>query len=132
MGLMAKLGGRIGGLVSRLAPAAAFIPGVGPVASRVMAIGGKALSVARRVPAGVVRAGAIGGGAIATGAAFEVGGRIARGRQVLIDPRTGKPFKKHRRVGLSGRDILGAQKVARLVHAFGYKPKIKPRKRGRR
>ena len=34
--------------------------------------------------------------------------------------------------GLSASDIRGAQKVARLVQHFGYKPKIKARRRGRR
>lgn len=131
MGLFAKLSSRVGGLVSKLAPAASFIPGVGPVASRVMAIGGKALSMAKRTPAGVVTAGKYAGGAVATGAAFEVGGRLARGRGVAIDPRTGMPYRKRRGQGLSARDIRGAQKVARIVQHFGYKPKIKPRKRHR-
>jgi hypothetical protein len=38
---------------------------------------------------------------------------------------------RHRRRGVTGRDIQGAQRVAALVHAFGFKPKIKRRK-GRR
>jgi hypothetical protein len=42
----------------------------------------------------------------------------------------GGPRKKHRR-GLSGADIRGAQKVARLVQHFGYKPKIKAHRRRR-
>jgi len=70
-------------------------------------------------------------GVVAAGAGFEVGSRIVSGRgrkPQLIDPRTGKPFKKHRRQGLSGRDIMGAQKVARVVSMFGYKPKFKKRK----
>jgi hypothetical protein len=40
------------------------------------------------------------------------------------------PVRRRRR-GVSGRDIQGAQRVAALVQAFGYKPKIKKRK-GRR
>lgn len=70
-------------------------------------------------------------GVVAAGAGFEVGSRLVSGRgkkPQMIDPRTGKPFKKHRRAGLSGRDIMGAQKVARVVSAFGYKPKFKKRK----
>lgn len=39
--------------------------------------------------------------------------------------------KKGRR-GLTASDIRGAQKVARLVQAFGFRPKIKARRRGRR
>jgi len=42
----------------------------------------------------------------------------------------GFPRRKKRR-GLSASDIRGAQKVARLVSHFGYKPKIRARKRGR-
>jgi hypothetical protein len=38
--------------------------------------------------------------------------------------------KKHRR-GLTASDIRGAQKVARLVQHFGFKPKIKARRRRR-
>jgi hypothetical protein len=40
---------------------------------------------------------------------------------------------KKRAKGLSGRDIQGAQKVARVVQCFGYKPKMKYRcgKKGR-
>jgi hypothetical protein len=44
---------------------------------------------------------------------------------------SGGPRKKHRR-GLTASDIRGAQKVARVVQHFGYKPKIKARRRGRR
>jgi hypothetical protein len=40
------------------------------------------------------------------------------------------PVRRHRR-GVTGRDIQGAQRVAALVHAFGFKPQIKRRK-GRR
>lgn len=41
----------------------------------------------------------------------------------------GGPRRKRR--GLSAADIRGAQKVARLVQHFGFRPKIKARKRGR-
>jgi len=38
--------------------------------------------------------------------------------------------KRHRR-GLSASDIRGAQKVARLVQHFGYKPKVKAHRKRR-
>ena len=104
--------------------AAKFAPQLAAGAKR---IGGKLLSkVTAKRAAGVV----------AAGAGFEVGGRLVRGggqgaMRGLIDPRTGKPFPRRKRHGLSASDIRGAQKVARLVRAFGYKPKIKPRRRGR-
>lgn len=39
--------------------------------------------------------------------------------------------RKKKRHGLSASDIRGAQKVARLVHAFGFKPKVSKRKHRR-
>jgi hypothetical protein len=39
--------------------------------------------------------------------------------------------RRKKRRGLSASDIRGAQKVARLVQHFGFRPKIKARKRGR-
>lgn len=121
MGLWSKVAG-IGLKV------ASFTPGIGGVIGKV---GGGLMKVgqlAGKVP-GVVRK----GGAIAgAGAAFELGGRAVRGgRSVAIDPRTGKPYRHRRGQGLSARDIRGAQKVARIVQHFGYKPKIKPRKHKR-
>lgn len=58
---------------------------------------------------------------------------MARGKKACFDPRTGMQVKcKSRRGrGLTGSDIRGAQKVARLVQAFGFRPKIKARKRRR-
>jgi hypothetical protein len=38
---------------------------------------------------------------------------------------------RRRRAGLTARDIKGAQKVARVVQAFGYKPKLQHRKKRR-
>ena len=38
---------------------------------------------------------------------------------------------RRRRAGLTARDIKGAQKVARVVQAFGYKPKMQHRKKRR-
>lgn len=116
------------GLLAKLAPLAAkfggFIPVVGPAVQK---IGGILAKIPGRKVAAVVGA----------GAGFELGGRAVRGRGRMargpmpVDPRTGRPFQRRRRAGLSASDIKGAQKVARLVRAFGYKPKIKPRKRGR-
>jgi hypothetical protein len=127
MGLLAKLLPKVGRVAQQFG---GFIPGVGPVVSKV---GGILAKLPGKKIAAVVGA----------GAGFELGGRAVRGPsgvvggaararfQQMIDPRTGRPFQKKRRAGLSGRDILGAQKVARVVQAFGYKPKMKKRKRGR-
>lgn len=116
MGLLSK----VAGLVSKVAP---ILPGpVGKVVGLVAKLGSK-------VPGGLKTV----GGAVATGAGLSAGAAIVsrRGKQVMIDPRTGRPFKRHHRTGLSGRDILGAQKVARVVRAFGFKPKY-AKKKGRR
>jgi len=138
MGLLAKL-------VQRVAPIGLKLGGMipGPVGMAAKALGPLAAKLGRRAPAIVAAGGAF--GVAETLGSRAVGGyrtTAARGAAITtIDDygrkwRMGKdgkwhPVKKHR-AGLSGRDILGAQKVARLVHAFGYKPKIKPRKRGRR
>lgn len=127
MGLLSKF-------VAKAAPFAAkfggFIPGAGPIIQ-------KAGMILSKIPGKKVAA------VVGAGAGFELGGRAVRGPsgmaggaararfQQIIDPRTGRPFKRPKRHGLSASDIKGAQKVARLVRAFGYKPKIKPRKRGR-
>lgn len=86
------------------------------------------------------RAARVGAVAVGTGAAFEAGGRVVRGRRPglqydpqtgqRINPRTGLPFRKRRR-GVTGADIRGAQRVARLVSAFGFKPKFARRKKRR-
>jgi hypothetical protein len=89
---------------------------------------GKVLSkIPMRKTAAVAAAGGVFGAAETIGSRG-VGGYRTR-MQVPIDPRTGRPYRKRSRQGLSGRDIKGAQKVARLVQAFGFRPKIKPRKR---
>jgi len=118
MGLLSKAIG----LVQKIAP---VIPGAGGIVA-------KGVGLLAKVPG--LKVAKAGVGLAAGGAAFEAGGRLVRGRGAApkIDPRTGLPFpRKKRRAGLSGRDILGAQKVARVVSAFGYKPKFKKRK-GRR
>lgn len=117
MGLLSK----VAGLVTKIAP---ILPG--PIGKGV----GLLAKLGTKLPGGIKTA----GGVVAAGAGFEAGSALVRragGRGQMIDPRTGKPFKKHRRTGLSGRDIKGAQKVARLVRAFGFKPKFAKRK-GRR
>jgi hypothetical protein len=125
MGLLAKFLPKLGGLAQRFG---GFIPGVGPVVSKV---GGLLAKLPGKKVAAVVGA----------GAGFELGGRAVRGpsgkptmasraaaRSMYGEPGT---FRRRRRAGLTANDIRGAQKVARVVQSFGYKPKIKKRKRGR-
>lgn len=71
--------------------------------------------------------------AVGGGAAFEGGSRFVRGRgrRANIDPQTGLPMRRRRRAGLTAGDIRGAQKVARIVRAFGFKPKFAKRKKSR-
>jgi len=70
--------------------------------------------------------------AAAVGVALGVGSGV--GERFAGPPSAGEydagPARRRRR-GLSGRDIEGAQRVARVVQAFGYKPKIKRTKRRR-
>lgn len=124
MGLLAKGFG----LVQKFAP---MIPGAGGLIAKGLAIGSKVLARAPRV----VKAGA---GLAAGGAAFEAGGALVRpkarrGRVGAGDRYyNGQEFyRRKRRAGLSGRDIQGAQKVARVVKAFGYKPKFQKRRHRR-
>jgi len=126
MGLLAKI-------VQKVAPVAAkfggFIPGIGPVVQ-------KAGALLSKLPVKKV-AGVVGAGAAFGAAEQYAAGRVGtRQQQASLRAqgfdKYGRPIKRSRgRKGLTGRDILGAQKVARLVHAFGYKPKIKPRKAGK-
>jgi hypothetical protein len=89
----------------------------GAVGSRFLSRAGA--KVAARYGVGVAGVG------LATAAGTAIANR-AGGRQVYDMG----PARRHRR-GVTGRDIQGAQRVAALVQAFGYKPKIKKRK-GRR
>jgi len=82
----------------------------------------KGTAAARMAQAGVLRAGRAamrGGGALAR--AYTGGGRAMREPGLR---------RKHRR-GLSGADIRGAQRVARVVMSFGFKPKFKKRSKRR-
>lgn len=142
MGLLAK----IGGFAARYAP---MIPGPVGMAA------GKIGQVVSRI--GVKKAAVI----VGAGAGFEAGGALARRafgggapggfpggmpdvctygpdghKYRLSKPRPASPGGRWvrcraRGTGLSGRDIRGAQKVARVVRAFGFKPKFAKRK-GRR
>lgn len=76
--------------------------------------------VAARYGVGVAGVGA------ATAAGTALANRMGGGGRVIDMG----PVRRHRR-GVTGRDIQGAQRVAALVHAFGFKPQIKRRK-GRR
>jgi hypothetical protein len=87
-------------------------------------VGGRFLSragakVAARYGVGVAGVG------LATAVGTAVANRVGGGQTYDMGP------VKRRRRGVTGRDIQGAQRVAALVHAFGFKPKIKRRK-GRR
>lgn len=110
-----------------------------PLLGKVAAIGGKWLkgAVGRTIGGIKSRAARIastrGGRVAATtaaavggGAAFEGGARFLRGQgaDMMMRPR--------RRRGLSGADIRGAQRVAKLVSTFGFKPKFKRRSTRRR
>jgi hypothetical protein len=133
MGLLAKLVPKLGGLAQKFG---GFIPGVGPVVSKV---GGLLAKLPGKKIAAVVGA----------GAGFELGGRAVRGgpsgvlggmaRGGFMHPHKGYSVagREHwhggrkKRAGLTANDIRGAQKVARIVTMFGFKPKLKKRKRGR-
>lgn len=138
MGLLAKFGG----LASF---GASFIPGVGGLAA-------KAITALTAHPlAAVGGAGAV-GAAAGAGTALALtggggGGPPGMMRRVCVigpdghkyamsKPRPASPGGRWYRCrprgrGISARDIRGAQKVARVVHAFGWKPKMHKRK-GRR
>jgi hypothetical protein len=121
MGLLAKILPKLGGALQTFG---GFVPGVGPVLA-------KAGGLLAKIPGKKVAA------VVGAGAGFELGGRAVRGRAParrgmgLIDPRTGMAFRRPKRRGLTANDIRGAQKVARLVKSFGYKPHLKVKK-GRR
>jgi len=58
------------------------------------------------------------------------------GPSLLAPMRTGSrgltmPGRRRKGRGLTASDIRGAQKVARLVQHFGFRPKIKARRRRR-
>ncbi len=146
MGLFSKVLQKVAPLASKYG---GLVPGVGGIIQKVGTVASK---IGVKKAGAVVAAGAgfelggrlIGGGGGAPPAPMGMGGRFRDigkpggfaidewGRRVRWNARTGQwtVVKKHR-AGLSGRDILGAQKVARVVKAFGYKPKIQKRK-GRR
>jgi len=86
----------------------------GSLASRFLTRG--TAKVAARYGVGVAGVGA------ATAAGTAIANRMGGGSVVDMGP------SRRRRRGLSGRDIEGAQRVARVVQAFGYKPKIQRRK----
>jgi len=89
----------------------------GQVGSRFLSRAGA--KVAARYGVGVAGVG------LATAAGTAIANR-AGGRQVMdMGP------ARRRRRGLSGRDIEGAQRVARVVQTFGYKPKMQRRKKRR-
>ena len=67
----------------------------------------------------------VAGVGLATAAGTAVANRLGGGQVYDMGP------ARRRRRGLSGRDIEGAQRVARVVQAFGYKPKIQRRKKRR-
>jgi len=85
--------------------------------------------------AGTVLGSRVGGIAVGTVGGTVLANRMTGGARALGrgDPYyDGEAFyRRRRRRGLSGRDIEGAQRVARVVSTFGYKPKFKRRK-GRR
>jgi hypothetical protein len=49
-------------------------------------------------------------------------GRIGRAAIGLINPRTGRPFRRHRR-GISATELRGFRKVARLLRMVGMVPR---------
>jgi hypothetical protein len=49
-------------------------------------------------------------------------GRIGRAALGFINPRTGKPFRRHRR-GISATELRGFRKVARLLRMVGMVPR---------
>ena len=89
----------------------------GAVGSRFLSRAGA--KVAARYGVGVAGVG------LATAGGTAIANRMGGGQVMDMGP------VRHRRRGVTGRDIQGAQRVAALVHAFGFKPKIKRRK-GRR
>lgn len=145
MGLLAK----IGGFISKVAPVLP-IPGagiIGKIGGVVSKIGVKKAAVIVGAGAGFEAGSALvrrgvggGGGGMAGGFAGGMPDVCAYGpdghKYRLSKPRAASAGGRWVRCrprgqGLSARDIRGAQKVARVVHAFGWKPKMAKRKRGR-
>jgi len=85
----------------------------------------------RPASGGVLGGGRVGriGGAIG-GIAGQVG--VSAGTNYVLD-HFGNPVRRRRRSqkGVTGRDIKGANRVAKLVQKFGFKPKMKERKKKR-
>ena len=90
-------------------------------------------SVMPRLP-GTVSGGGIGGGRLGRigGAIGGIAGQVGMiaGTNYVLD-RFGNPVRRRRRSqkGVTGRDIKGANRVAKLVQKFGFKPKMKERKK---
>ncbi len=142
MGLLSK----VGGLVSRIAPILP-IPGAGIIGK----LGGALSRIGLKTTAVAVGTGAaFGVGEYAVGRATGGGGGFPAGmpggrvciigpdghKYAMSQPRPASPGGRWYRCrprgrGLSARDIRGAQKVARVVRYFGFKPKLSHHRRRR-